>query len=97
MKLTSYLVSTQSLESQLTSVESAKAELTACLAESRTAMATLQGDLATALTDRQTGEEKHEQEMSDLRLDLLGKFCYNMSFISYLLQTTHSRANAGVV
>ena len=59
-------------------------------------MATLQGDLVTALTDRQTGEEKHEQEMSDLRLDLLGKRCY-MPFISYLLQTTHSRANAGVV
>ena len=55
------------------SVESAKAELAACLAESRTAMETLQGDLATAVTDRQTGEEKHEQEMSDLRLDLLGE------------------------
>ena len=42
-------------------------------------MATLQGDLAMAVTDRQTGEEKHEQEMSDLRLDLLGKLSKALS------------------
>ena len=79
MKLLSGRMLTQSLASQLESVDSAKTELEQSLAESRTALETLQGDLVTATTDRQTAEQQHQQAMSESQLDLLGEghqLCY---------------------
>ena len=79
MKLLSGYMLTQSLASQLESVESAKTELEQSLAESRTALETLQGDLVTGTTDRQTAEQQHQQAMSESQLDLLGEghqLCY---------------------
>ena len=72
LTLTCHRLLTQSLASQLASVESARAELERSLTESKTALETLQGDLVTAATDRQTAEHQHQQAMSESQLDLLG-------------------------
>ena len=70
--VTCHRLLTQSLASQLASVESARAELEQSLTESKTALETLQADLVIAATDRQTSEHQHQQAMSESQLDLLG-------------------------